>query len=116
MCDLFGAERGSEGSELEDNSGDGVAGRHSAGAPVEAREPASTFVDGKNSGKEDNRKAIYSFRTRVFTVYLIATAPSNHSRTIFPGFKMSSGSSARLMLRITETASPCSSTRKSIFP
>src|SRR6266403_2326001 len=38
-----------------------------------------------------------------------------HIRTILPGFMMSFGSSACLMLRITATASPCSAIRKSIL-
>ncbi len=40
----------------------------------------------------------------------------NYTRTILPGLRMLSGSSALLMVRITESASPCSATRKSILP
>src|SRR6266851_5647024 len=39
-----------------------------------------------------------------------------HTRTILPGLRMLSGSSARFSVRMTETASPCSATRKSILP
>lgn len=41
---------------------------------------------------------------------------SDQTRTILPGFRMPSGSSAILIVRMTLTASPCSAIRKSILP
>ena len=99
---------------MADFLGDGDTGRHPADAKAEAWKPA--FACSDISGKEENRKAFYSFRTLLFMVYFDDAEATGQIRTIFPGFKISFGSRARLMLRITDTASPCSDSRKSILP
>src|ERR1700691_2495876 len=48
-------------------------------------------------------------------LYFRQSACPAHTRTILPGLRILSGSSACLMLRITDTASPCSEIKKSIF-
>jgi hypothetical protein len=84
--------------------------------PRRKREKQLPPFHGDISGKEENRKALYSIRPPFFMGYSDDASAISQIRMIFPGFKMSLGSSARLMLRITETASPCSATRKSILP
>ena len=47
---------------------------------------ASLHLDShKDTGKQDNGKAIYSFRTLIFIVYFTDPVDSSQIRTIFPG-------------------------------
>src|ERR1043166_8270622 len=80
-------------------------------------EPTPVFLMAENSGRNQNSEAFYSFQPSGFLRFFpIMPAAPNYIRTILPGFKMPSGSSACLILRMTSTAGPCSANRKSIFP
>ena len=74
------------------------------------------FLRPENSGRTENSEAFYSFQQRFFQAFCTLNKDPDQIRTILPGFMMSFGSSACLMLRITATASPCSAIRKSILP
>ena len=85
--------------------------------PYGGVEPTPVFLMAENSGRNQNSEAFYSFQPSDFLRFfsIMPTTP-NYIRTILPGFKMPSGSSACLILRMTSTAGPCSANRKSTLP
>ena len=100
----------------EVDSEDDSTGRRIAEALRERRSVPPFFCVRRIAAQQRTVKRFIRSNSAFFQVFCTRNKGQNHIRTIFPGFMMSFGSSACLMLRITATASPCSAIRKSIFP